>query len=296
MHKENILYKAHQHKIVLFTKIMRLVVISFVFAGLLWLISESLSVIVFLVLLIAWTIYHYILWKKSYIVVTNIQISLRVRNFLFSEYQTNLPFDQIKDTAYSKNNVLHFLFNYWTFFARPKREWDKSDHAFILNYVTDIENFFDIVNRVFYLKEENRDKLSDLSQLNKSSSKTREELVEFEKNNLLSIKWIVEVFEISKEDKKYIFENEEDRNHWVYETIKRNIVFCATHDDIFRDPDSSIVHKIWSKVIFPAVGFHEIEQKNVVSCSPWMKVHEYLIQNLKHFSHDDATLLIGFDI
>jgi len=81
----------------------------------------------------------------------------------------------------------------------------------------------------------------------------------------------------------------------VYESIKRDIVFCATHDSTFRDPDERIIIKLGNKIIFPTVGFHEIKQKNIVSSSPGIEVHKYLIKKLKNFHEDDATLLIGFD-
>jgi hypothetical protein len=48
---------------------------------------------------------------------------------------------------------------------------------------------------------------------------------------------------LSSEDKKFIFENEEDRNHGVYDTIKRKILFAVVHDSSFRDADSNIVLK-----------------------------------------------------
>ena len=125
---------------------------------------------------------------------------------------------------------------------------------------------------------------------------SKDEIIQHELDNLLSIKWIVEWYMINDNDKRFVFENEEDRNHWVYETIKREIVYCVTHDETFRDPDAPIVFKYWNKVIFPAIWFHEINQKKVVSSSPWIIVHEYLTTKLKRFSKDDATLLIGFDL
>jgi hypothetical protein len=125
----------------------------------------------------------------------------------------------------------------------------------------------------------------------------KDEIIAKEKQNLLSIQWIKEVYLLTDEDRKFIFSKEEERNHGVYESIKRNVVFCATHDSSFRDPDNAIVLKIWNKAIFPAVSFSEVRQKNTVSSSPWLEVHNYLIKKLNNYNDkEDATLLIGFDI
>jgi hypothetical protein len=69
----------------------------------------------------------------------------------------------------------------------------------------------------------------------------------------------------------------------------------VTHDSSFRSADAPIVLKLWSKVIFPAVSFHEIKEKNTVSSSPWIEVHKYLSNKFKNLAPDDATLIIGFD-
>lgn len=94
--------------------------------------------------------------------------------------------------------------------------------------------------------------------------------------NLLNIKGIKEVIEITDTDRRYIFENEEDKNHGVYETLRRQIVFAVTHDSTFREPDEAIVMQAGEKVVFPVIEFHEIKRKKVSSSSPGMKIHEYL--------------------
>jgi hypothetical protein len=44
------------------------------------------------------------------------------------------------------------------------------------------------------------------------------------------------------------------------------------------------------------VKFHEILRPWVISSSPWMRVHEYLLPKFKDFDDFDATLLIWFDM
>ena len=101
---------------------------------------------------------------------------------------------------------------------------------------------------------------------------------------------------LSDTDRRYIFEHEEERNHGVHESLRRQVLFAATHDSTFRDPDEAIVMQAWEKVIFPVIEFHEITRKKVSSSSPWMDVHEYLVPKLQNFWDFDATLIIWFDI
>lgn len=220
---------------------------------------------------------------------------MKVRNWFFSAYKMTLSYHQIKDTAYSKNNFFHFLFNFWTFFARSSPwEWD-----FSANYLKYVEQFFNLINYIYSLPQEERDKLQPIENLKIFTYKkvlSKDQTIAQEIQNLLSIIWIKEVILLDKKDKKFIFENEEDRNHWVYEAINREATLCATHDSDFRNADAPIVHKIWEKVIFPWISFHEIQQKNVISASPGIAVHKYLSSKFKNLDKDDATLIIWFDV
>jgi len=119
---------------------------------------------------------------------------------------------------------------------------------------------------------------------------------EKERRILLWIQWIKEVIQLTDTDRKYIFDNEEDRNHWVYECLRRQVLFTATHDDTLRDPDEAIVMKSWEKVVFPVVDFHEIQRLKVSSSSPGLKVHDYLEPKFQDFDEHDATLIIWFDM
>jgi hypothetical protein len=125
---------------------------------------------------------------------------------------------------------------------------------------------------------------------------TLEQAIEKEKQILLNIQWIKEVVLLNGADRKTIFWTEEDRNHWVYEALRKKVLFAATHDASLRDPDEAIVLQSGQKVIFPTVKFHEIQRPSVISSSPWLAVHEYLVPKFIDFDEYDATLLIWFDI
>jgi len=101
-----------------------------------------------------------------------------------------------------------------------------------------------------------------------------------------------EVVVLSDADRRYIFENEEDKNHGVYESLRKQVLFAATHDSTFREPDEAIVMKAGKKVIFPTVKFHEIKRPSVVSSSPGMEVHKYLVPKFQDVGEYDATLII----
>lgn len=46
---------------------------------------------------------------------------------------------------------------------------------------------------------------------------------------------------LDNKDRSFIFDHEEERNHGVYESLKKKVLFVVTHDSTFRDPDEAIV-------------------------------------------------------
>lgn len=209
----------------------------------------------------------------------------------------SIYYKNIRDLAYSRNNILHYFFNYWIFFARSSAwaEWD-----FEVPYIPDVEKVYKIINALYLLPDEKRRYVRTLEDIKSFNGPDVLEniaaVIEMEKQNLLSIQWIKEVVLLNDEDRRYIFEHEEEKNHGVYECIKRRVLFSATHDSTFRNPDAPIVLKLWNKVIFPAVNFHEITRPSTVSSSPWIDIHNFLSQKFTHLDQYDATLLIGFDL
>lgn len=218
----------------------------------------------------------------------------------------SIHFKNIRDTAFSKNHFLHYVLGYGTLFARSSAwaVWDLEGKN-----LPHIEKVYKIVNYLHNLTEQERKEVKTLDdileskeaantekEVKKEKTETINEVAEKERQILLDIQGIKEVVELSDSDRRYIFENEEDRNHGVYECLRRQVVFAATHDSTFREPDEAIVMKAGKKVVFPVIEFHEIKRKKVSSSSPWMTVHEYLVPKFQNLWDNDATLLIWFDI
>lgn len=294
--KEIEIFKIRQHKIKMVIKTIWTFVLAWAILGtILYLITQSSSITGISVFILGVFIYsyYYFFWRQSYFLVTSESLSIHVRNGLFSQYNMRVLFKEVKDMAYSKNHFLHYIFNYWVLFIRTSAAGDGS---FIIGDIPKIEDIYKKISYMHSIWESWRNSLVSTDVLEKKQTKSKDEIIKDVKNTLLSIRWIVEVELLTNQDKKFIFENEEDRNHGVYECIKREVTFMATHDSSFRNADAPIVLKLWSKVIFPPVSFHEITEKNTVSSSPWVEVHNYLIKKLKHIWEYDATLLIWFDI
>jgi len=211
----------------------------------------------------------------------------------------SIYFKNIKDIAYSKNNVFHYMFNYWTFFARSSA-WSVGD--FEGSMLPDVEKIYKYVNNIYLLSEEKKELLDSLDNLNwnnehlQPKKESFNDIVNKEKTVLLNIQWIKEVVLLNDKDRVFIFENEEDINHWVYEVLRKKVLFVITHDSSFRDPDEAIVLKKWDKVIFPTVSFHEIKREWVLSASPWINIHNYLKDKFTKLWDEDATVLVGFNI
>jgi hypothetical protein len=256
-----------------------------------------LLIISLILIIVSFFLFQYFFWVKSYFIITNEKLVIKVRNWLFSKYHMNLFFKNIKDMAYSKNNLFHYMFDYGTFFARSSAG---SDGDFEALYIPTVEKVYKIVNFLYLLDEKERRAIRDLDEIKNGkkeiSQKKWENIIKEEKENLLKIKGVKEAVVLNDNDRKFIFEQEEDKNHGVYECLKRKALFCITHDSNLRNPDAPIVLKLGKKVIFPAVSFHEIKRPSVVSSSPWLEVHNYLIQKFKNADQYDATILIGFDL
>ena len=215
--------------------------------------------------------------------------------------------------AFAKNNIFHYLLGFGTIFARSSAGavWDLE-----AQHIPDVEKVYKILNALYSLSEEERRKIISLDealQLHFSSEKTPngdllsskgevsknetlEQAIEKEKKILLWIQGIKEVVLLDGKDRRYIFEHEQEKNHGVFECLRRQVLFAATHDSTLREPDEAIVMQAGEKVIFPVVEFHEIQRKKVSSSSPGVKIHEYLSPKFQNLDAYDATLLIWFDM
>ncbi|MCD5375258.1 PH domain-containing protein, partial [Candidatus Gracilibacteria bacterium] len=310
-----ILYKTHQHFIVVIFRFLAVFLPYALGVFILgkYLLSWSIALQGVLILLGAGCIFgwYYFFWIKSYFIISNEKIIVKVRNGLFSKFHMSIHYKNIRDTAFSKNNILHYALGYGTLFARSSAGAVGDLEA---RNIPHIEKVYKIINALHNFTDEERKNITNLEQVTqplsfskgenssvdskeeKTIQETLTEATQKEKQILLSIQGIKEVIEITDTDRRYIFENEEDKNHGVYETLRRQVVFAVTHDSTFRQPDEAIVMKAGEKVIFPVIEFHEIKRKKVSSSSPGMQVHEYLVPKFKNLGDYDATLLIGFDI
>lgn len=201
----------------------------------------------------------------------------------------SIHYKNIRDTAFSKNNILHYALGYGTFFARSSAGAVGDLEA---RAIPNIEKVYKIINALHNFTDAERKhitKLEDLMQpqsfskvedssvnLKDETPETLQQATQKEKQILLNIQGIKEVIELDDSDRRYIFENEEERNHGVHECLRRQVLFAATHDSTFRDPDEAIVMQSGEKVVFPVVEFHENQRKKVSSSSPGLQVHEYL--------------------
>ncbi len=316
---DNVLYKTHQHYLVLVMKfISRFMSWSvWVFVVGKYVLEWGLFPQIFLILW-GWAVIfgrYYFFWVKSYFIISNEKIIVKVRNGLFSKFHMSIHYKNIRDTAFSKNNILHYAFNYGTLFARSSAGAVGDLEA---RSIPDIEKVYKIVNYLHQLSTEERKDLEHIDgiitnmvsgrdieassktipQSKKSGweKETPKQAIQKETQILLNIQWIKEVVVLSDADRRYIFENEEDRNHGVYESLRKQVLLAVTHDSTFRTPDEAIVMKAGEKVVFPTVKFHEINRPSVISSSPGTKVHEYLIPKFQKLWEYDATLIIGFDI
>lgn len=215
----------------------------------------------------------------------------------------SIHYDNIRDVAFSKNNIFHYILGAGTLFARSSASAVADFEAY---WTPDIERVYKIVNTLHTLSPDRRTtltSLTDIMQHHLSSQESNEwgieetvgQAAEKEKQILLSIKGIKEVVLLDDKDRRYIFEHEEDRNHGVYESLRKEILFAVTHDSTLREPDNTIVMKAGDKVIFPTVDFHEIKRPAVISSSPGIDIHHYLIPKFEKLWEFDATLIIWFD-
>ena len=109
-------------------------------------------------------------------------------------------------------------------------------------------------------------------------------------------KGLYECHLLEDSDKDIIQTLEEKRNQRVLECIKRKYTLMILHDASFRPPITPIVTKQGKELQFPGIAFPEVKAKNVISSSPGMRVHKFLIERFHlEVSQEDASLLIGFD-
>jgi hypothetical protein len=148
--------------------------------------------IIFAALIFAW---FYFFWVKSYFIISNEKIIVKVRNGVFSKFHMSIHFKNIRDMAFSKNNVLHYLLNYGTIFARSSAGAMGDLEA---KHIPKVEKVYKILNALHSMEESERKQISNLKELLQTSQNTSgktvkkqdetiDQAIEKEKNILLRI-------------------------------------------------------------------------------------------------------------
>ncbi|GAB0174986.1 MAG: hypothetical protein HHAS10_08650 [Candidatus Altimarinota bacterium] len=301
--EEKILYRAHQHWIVLAMNLLRYIlyfsfptgIIAYLILG-----SGIGGGIVFIIVSLVVIIYDHYLWHHSWLLIGNQKITLTVRNGLFSQYAMNIRYRNIRDSAVSKNNLLGYIFKYGTIFVRSSA----NEGDFQAHYVPKVGKVYAIINALSRYSDDERATIHTIEELYAHHQKSEfsqgsSQSMDINRaiSTLQTIEGITEVIELSDEARKYIRNHEEIRNTGVLETISRDHVVVFLHNSHFRNPVEPIVTKNNSEEIyFPGIPFPEIQGKRVVSSSPGKKVHEYLLNFFPYHQTDDATVLVGWDV
>ncbi|PIV90976.1 hypothetical protein COW46_00500 [Candidatus Gracilibacteria bacterium CG17_big_fil_post_rev_8_21_14_2_50_48_13] len=239
-----------------------------------------------------------LLWEKSGLYITNRRVYIEVYRSPWETFSTDLYFHNMRDTAYSYHGFLGKIFKYGTLFARNGSESDAAQ-GLVVNHLPEPDIVRDYISYVTAIEAEKRInalKYEDFY-VQRRPGQSIASKGEMDKKMLFllrNMKGITGAELLTDADKDVLWMTEEERNLGVFETLMRKHVVVATHDDKLRPPAADIVVQRAGRVVFPGVPFPEIPQKDVVSCSPGIKAHEYLATRIKVVG-SDATLLIGWN-
>lgn len=303
--EEKILYKCRQHWIIPAIHSLKLLFIVIVpLTIIIWFITNYslwMTIVWFFILGILILGYEYYLWHHSWLFIWNQKVTLAVRNGIFSQYAMNIRYRNIRDSAVSKNSMIWFLLKYGTLFIRSTNsEWD-----FIAKYVPKVGKIYALINALSRYSDDERAHIDSIEKLH--AHHTKKEFTPLDTNLSMTIDsaierlkntpWVVDVIELSRDSREYIQIHEESINHGMQEALHRRNSICLIHNSEWRDPLELLVSKDHSgQMIFPGISFPEIIGKWVISASPSKKIHEYLLQFFPYASHDDATIIVGWDI
>ena len=117
-----VLFKTHQHVFVLISRFIKVffpVACVFILGAIFF--EKKYIFLMFFLLLVSGIVifaYFYFFWSKSYFIITNEKIVVKVRTGFFSKFHMNIYFKNIRDMAFAKNNIFHYLLGFGTIFAR----------------------------------------------------------------------------------------------------------------------------------------------------------------------------------
>lgn len=238
------------------------------------------------------------LWQKSALYITNRRVYIEVHRAPWETFSTDLYFHNMRDTAYSYHGFFGKFFKYGTLFARNGSEATNAQ-GLVVNHLPDPDIIRDYISYVMAIDPEKR--IAALTydafraQRRPAEQVASDEEVQKKMFQIVThIKGITGAVFLTEADRDVLWAAEEERNIGVFETLMRKHVLVATHDEKLRPPAAAIVVQRGDRIVFPGVAFPEIPQKDVVSCSPGLKAHQYLATRID-VKGDDATLLIGWN-
>lgn len=303
--EEKILYKCRQHWIIPAVQSIKLLILIILPTTIfLWFISNYslwITIVWFFILCILILWYEHYLWHHSWLFIWNQKVTLSVRNGIFSQYAMNIRYRNIRDSAVSKNSLLGFLLKYGTLFIRSTN----SEGDFIAKFVPKVGKIYALINALSRYSDDERAHIDSIEKLH--AYHTKKEFTPHETHTSMAIDeaiktlkdvpWIVDVLELSPQSEEYVLLHEEKRNIWVHDVLTRSHKIVLIHNADFRDPLGELTKKDWEwKLVFPWLPFPEIVGKNVISASPSSKIHKHFLQFFPYASHDDATIVVGWDI
>lgn len=285
-------------KILLGTLVVLAIPLSMATLGLMpWLLAILLFIAIgALSALMIWVTRH--LWEKSALYITNRRVYIEVHRRPWETFSTDLYFHNMRDTAYSYHGFLGKIFKYGTLFARNGSESDAAQ-GLVVNHLPEpdiVRDYISYVTAIEADKRINALKYEDFYTQRRPGQVAAQGAEEDKKMLFLirGIKGITGAELLTEADKDVLWMTEEERNLGVFETLQRKHVVVATHDDKLRPPAADIVVQRAGRIVFPGVPFPEVPKRDVVSCSPGLKAHEYLATRIT-VQGSDATLLIGWN-
>ena len=314
-HTDIVLFKAHQHHMIYVSRFLRWFLPGVILILIMWrfIFIDSLY-ITHIIWIIIWTALLYIyenhLWKNSYILVTNQGLSKKIRRGFFGNDIMSINFDSVRDVAIEKTNVLHFISGCGTLYARSssgaqsdfKSTWTPAvDDVFkkvnFLNNLSheereSIKTHDDLVEKMQETIQDNR---KEVQEAQSDSLEDNVKIITEEAKTLKDKEGIQEIILLNDEDRLQVFENEEAKNHWVHEVIKRDVVYAVIHDDNFSIDNQNEVIRIWEKEIYPTLEFDELNTDKAIAGYPGIEVQTYLSGRFVKTVKTDKILLIWFD-
>lgn len=316
-----LLYKTHQHYMIYVSRFLRWFLPWVVLILLMWryVFVDSVFIVHILVIIVLTALlymYENHLWKNSYIVVTNEKLAQKTRRGFFTKNKMTINYDSIRDIELEKNNIFHFFSGCGTLYARSS---SGSQSDFKATWTPNISELYEKVNFLNNLSEEDRKQITSYEQLMNAIDDTKQENKviidenkldsENEKKELSQMETITkeaktlknkegihEIILLTDEDRLEIFEQEEEKNHWVHWVLKKDVVYAIIHDESFSVEDQNEVIRIWDKEVYPTLEFNDLDSDKAIAGYPGIQVQTYLSGRFVKTIKTDKILLIWFDM